>query len=123
MATRVCPKCKLVNPESAALCDCGHVFDPAGAEAARAAGFQPRDATHPRGVKVWVKIEAGLFGFLLGASPVYFAPEIRWVLGERGELGGAAITLGVLMGLTGMCIALAVLDRVHAHRAKKARDK
>jgi hypothetical protein len=123
VSTRTCPKCELVNPESAALCDCGHVFDQAGAEAARAAGFQPRCATHPKGPSLGAKLGWGLVGFLVAALPPFLFQELRDAVADPGGSGTAARGLAVLTGLAGVGIALAVLDRVHARRAKKAQDK
>ena len=113
---RTCPKCSLLSPDSAAMCDCGYAFDAGAADAARTAGFRPRHETHPPGPSKGAKFGAGLLGYFVGTMPLMIIAEYRAALGqgESSLLRG----FGVLTGIAGVLIALWLLKRRHASLAK-----
>jgi hypothetical protein len=93
------------------MCDCGHPFDTAGAEAALSTGFRPRDEVHPPGVRKGAKIAAGLRGFVVGCLPLGMLAEYQAALGqgENGLLRG----LSYVTGIAGSLVALRLQKRRH----------
>src|SRR3954462_2236492 len=95
---RACPKCSLLSPDSAVMCDCGHPFDTARTEAALAIGFRPRDEVHPPGPSKGAKFGVGLLGLVIGGLPLGMLAEYQAALGH-GENG----LLRALGYVTGSC--------------------
>jgi hypothetical protein len=117
---RTCPKCSLLSPDSAVICDCGHPFDTAGAQAALSTGFRPRDEVRPPGPGKGAKFAVGLLGFVVGCLPVGMLAEYRVALGhgESGLLRG----LSYVTGIVGIVVALRLQKRRHhaVSRSRKA---
>ena len=115
----ICPKCDLDNPDSALLCDCGHPFDQAGAAAAFAAGFVPRNESHPPGPSRGAKFGFGVLGCFAGAFPLTFVAEYRSLLGYRDSGNSALRGLGVVAGIGGILVALRVLRARHESQSRR----
>ena len=101
------------------MCDCGHPFDTAAAEAALSAGFRPRDEIHPPGPGKGAKFAVGLLGFVVGCLPFAILAEYQVALGhgENRLLRG----VGYVTGVVGILVALRLQKRRHdsVSRAKK----
>ena len=108
-----------MNPDSAVMCDCGQVFDSAGAGAARAAGFRARHETHPPGASVGAKIGVVLIGYFVGAFPVGFVAEYRAAIGRGDSTLLQAFAFAT--GIAGAVIALRLLKRRHESLAAQKR--
>jgi hypothetical protein len=117
---KTCPKCSLLNPDTAVMCDCGQVFDAAAARGARAAGFRGRHETYPPGPSKGAKFGAGVLGYFVGALPLIMVAEYRAALGggESGLLRG----LGILTGIAGVLVALRLLERRHESLVARSRE-
>ena len=116
---RTCPKCSLLSPDSAVMCDCGHPFDAAGAEAALSAGFRPRDEVHPPGPTKGAKFAVGLLGFVVGCLPLAMFVEYQAALGhgENGLLRGVSYVTGI----AGILVALRLQKRRHESLSRARR--
>jgi hypothetical protein len=117
---RTCPKCSLLSPDAGVMCDCGHSFDPAGAEMAISAVFRPRDETHPAGPSKGAKFGAGLLGLVVGGLPPAVMAEYQAALGQ-----GENVLLRVLsyvMGVVGIAVALQLLKKKH-ESPPRAKDR
>jgi hypothetical protein len=90
---RTCPKCSLLSPDSAVMCDCGHPFDPAGAEAALSTGFRPRNEVDPPGPSKGAKFAVGLIGFVVGCLPLGIFAEYQAARGPRRQWAHSRIQL------------------------------
>jgi hypothetical protein len=108
---RTCPKCSLLSPASAVICDCGHPFDTARAEAALSSGFKPHDEVHPPGPSKGAKVAVGFLGCFVGCSPLGLIAEYRAALGH-GE-GVFLRALGWVTGIAGVLVAFRLLKRRH----------
>ena len=116
---QTCPKCSLLNPDSASMCDCGHAFDASAATAARAAGFRARHETHPPGPSKGAKFGVGVLGYFVGAFPLAIVAEYQEALGRgKSEL---MPWLGILSGVGGVLIALRLLKKRHYSKAAQRR--
>ena len=116
---RTCPKCSLLSPDSAVMCDCGHPFDTAGTVAALSTGFRPRDEVHPPGPSKGAKFGVGLLGLVVGGLPLGMVAEYQAALGhgENGLLRG----LSYVTGIAGIVVALRVQKRWHDSRSRARR--
>ena len=108
---RTCPRCSLLNPDSAVMCDCGHPFDTAAADAARAGGYRAHHETHPPGPSKGAKFGFGVLGYIVGGLPLGIIAEYRAALGH-GE-GGLLRGLAFLSGIGGIFVALRLLRKRH----------
>jgi hypothetical protein len=108
---RTCPKCSLLSPDSAVMCDCGHPFDPAGAEAALSTGFRPRNEVDPPGPSKGAKFAVGLLGFVVGCLPLGMFAEYQAALGhgDNGLIRG----FSYVTGIAGILVALRLQKRRH----------
>jgi hypothetical protein len=113
---RACPKCSLLNPDSAVMCDCGHPFDPGAAQTARADGYSPRHETHPPGPSGAAKFGMGVLGYFLGAFPLGIVLETRAAMGH--ESGSGLWTLSTLLGLSGVVVALHLQKKRYESRRR-----
>ena len=113
---RTCPKCSLLSPDGAVMCDCGYPFDDAAAQAARSMGFKPRNEVRPPGPSKGAKFGAGLLGFVVGCVPLVMVAEYQASLGH-GDNGGLR-ALSYVMGVVGMLVALRLQKRRHEARAR-----
>jgi hypothetical protein len=108
---RTCPRCSLLNPDAAVICDCGHAFDVAAASDARAEGFRSRNETHPPGPSRGAKFGVGLLGYVVGALPLGIVGEYRASLG----LGESTLlpVVSFFLGIAGVIVALRLQKRRH----------
>ncbi len=96
-----CPKCRLVNPESAERCDCGYDFASGEVKGsyARAAEKQKRirDSGHePYGIGGWLLVPT--LGLLVGIPMTIYEVVKSLGSGSPGEIavvGGAALVIGI----------------------------
>jgi hypothetical protein len=74
-----CPKCGLLNPAGAALCDCGYELDPLYMQAQRGTVTETqsvrensdnKDESWPTGIKILSNIEAIVTGLLAVGSAI-----------------------------------------------------
>ena len=93
------------------MCDCGHPFDTAGAEAALSAGFRPRDEVHPPGPSKGAKFGAGFLGLVVGGLPLGILAEYQVALGH-GE-NRLLRVLSYVTGIAGILVALRLQKRRH----------
>jgi hypothetical protein len=100
---RTCPKCSLVNPDSAIVCDCGHVIDTDAARSLPAAALRPpSEPPRPKGrepglaAKILIGCCGYLFaGVLFAAISAALAPAIRFPTGMSAMAGIAGAVLAL----------------------------
>jgi hypothetical protein len=85
---RTCPRCRIVSPDSASACDCGHAFDAQGAAWVQSA--QSGRPPNLRGPGVFAKIGACFVGYICGAFPVAVMGQILEMNGRGLATGGPA---------------------------------
>jgi hypothetical protein len=115
---RTCPKCALVNPDSAIVCDCGQVLDAAAAKALSPADLQAVEPTRQRAPVPGgaPKILVGIGGFVLGGM---VQGMVVALLGLEGLLPKG---MAVLAGIAGVVVALWLLERSSAPTAGRRRQ-
>lgn len=100
----VCPQCKLKSRDTAAHCDCGHVFKPEVASEARAPSDEPPSARPFVGTRPWSLYSKVLISF--GAAVMLSAPVISSAANMSGWRGVA-----VIVGVGGLTLLKGVLSR------------
>src|SRR3954471_16883141 len=113
---RTCPKCALLNPDSAVMCAGGHPFDGAAAETARAGGFSPQDEIRPPGPTGAAKFGAGLLGYFVGALVIGFPLESQVAMGSLDS--SVAGVVSMLSGIVGIFVSLRLQKKRHESRRR-----
>ena len=83
-----CPKCEVVNPDTAERCDCGYDFvaDPMGA----------RDPAAKRAIRSALKVIAGMAGLVWLVAPITRSPGPIVFVVATLVLFACAVGLGLL---------------------------
>jgi hypothetical protein len=107
---RTCPKCSLVNPDSAIVCDCGHVLDADAAKSLPAASLRPpadparRQRSDPG---LALKIFIGLVGYFFAG--LFFSV----VSAALKPLIVFPFSMTVAAGIAGAVIALTMVHQAY----------
>ncbi len=99
---QTCPRCRVVSPDSAMACDCGHAFNAQGTawvQKGRDAGGVP----NLRGPHILAKIGVGIVGYFCGALPfAIIAAFLEVNAGRKVNMGGAMLVGGIAGAVMGV---------------------
>jgi hypothetical protein len=103
-----CPRCGLINPETAQRCDCGHDF------ISKRAG-KPYSALEPNTPRSKIAVGAQVAALVLAGGAVIWGclmVHIALFPGASGEFGGYSVLLAAIVdlpvGLVSLLVGLAV---------------